>query len=787
MSTDVEDKDLGELHQDLIRAFERIRGLADNAELLGVHRGATAHDAQFLRVSLEAQLESVRNLELIMPIVAPMKAGKSTLVNAIVGYQLLPARANPMTTLPTKIVLVEGMDLNKPQLYLPESLRRLFQTLETQVRAVMLARWPVPREHGYLDELATLLKADALAPLQEWYEGTAEVHAVLARLNDEMRLAALAIGDEDFLGGVRELPELRTGHVHSFAAGAGTGGRLVIIDTPGPNEYAIAARLGPALERQLAESHVVLVVLDYTQMGGEAAADIRNRLGRHLEIIGTSRLYAVVNKVDARKTKDDLSKADTREAVRHSLGLTAEQADRQLFEAVANWGLLGSRVLAEIDAAGERFAPSDSEAARSVLRELYPLDDDEELTERLAETDTESLRIDARRFLRKSHVAELVDTAIARLRRGAAPAVMSAGIKRFEAAAGELAELIALERSAADRGSEIVAQQLAALESEIALLQGHRDARPSPEQLQRRFQAELTTFVRELEGHGQHIIRMLEVGREQQHEASGGWEPVRAIRRGLTGLFDKLFHDKPQSDEHSFPTEDGANRFKDQLAGAVTEQLHQLLDVARYHFEKRVGRLTATIVAEQESKVRELIERAAETLSSAFDVKLQPPPPAVVNGKLSSRLEGARARTTTHEQEVETIERRRVWYKLWIGKRDVKVKTKKTVSVTTYVVSRSDVMRQLSAAFSTQVKGMEVQLTRYVGTTLSAELSAYYQGLDDYLKRYHGALTRSQRAGERDEAQQRERRDALTKLEASLQQELDGLLEYRERLPQTPE
>ncbi|CAF1099466.1 unnamed protein product [Didymodactylos carnosus] len=39
-----------------------------------------------------------------MPIIAPMKAGKSTIINGILGQKLLPTRNTAMTAIPTEIV-----------------------------------------------------------------------------------------------------------------------------------------------------------------------------------------------------------------------------------------------------------------------------------------------------------------------------------------------------------------------------------------------------------------------------------------------------------------------------------------------------------------------------------------------------------------------------------------------------------------------------------------------------------------------------------------------------------
>ncbi|MFN8969100.1 MAG: dynamin family protein, partial [Pseudanabaena sp.] len=48
--------------------------------------------------SIENEITKVKNLELRMAIVAPMKAGKSTIINAIVGQDILPSRQQAMTT-----------------------------------------------------------------------------------------------------------------------------------------------------------------------------------------------------------------------------------------------------------------------------------------------------------------------------------------------------------------------------------------------------------------------------------------------------------------------------------------------------------------------------------------------------------------------------------------------------------------------------------------------------------------------------------------------------------------
>ncbi|MFF1746000.1 dynamin family protein [Streptomyces mirabilis] len=705
-----------------------------------------------------------------------MKAGKSTLINAIVGYQLLPARANPMTTLPTKIILVEGLSLDQPELTIPASTRSLYSTMEDSVRSAMRRGWTVPPKHGYLNGLAQDLECGTLRDLEPRYTGTTNVHRILARLNDEMRLATLAV-ESDFLGRVTELPELRAGHLHSFATGEIKGGQLVIIDTPGPNEHAIAARLGPALERQLANAHVLLAVLDYTQMGGDAAADIESRLARHVEIIGKERLYAVVNKVDARKSVDDLSAADTREIVRHGLGIE----EKQIFEVAANWGLLGSRVLTEQCLQDREFQVARSPAAIAVLRELYPLDDETELNERLAGMEPEHLVGDASRFLKKSKILPLVETVINRLRNDAAPQVMGAGLQRYEAAMTELAGVIALKRSADERDAEEIEVQLATLGAEMEELQSHKERLPSVRALQERFHSKIDMFATELGSQGHQIIQMLQVEPPKTPKKQKGRIWALPLVHNMKTFIDNVFSDKPARDEYEFATLEEANQLKNVLAGAVSEQLRELLDLGRSELDAQVREISAAIVEEQERKVRGLIERAARTLSTAFDVDIKPPPPGIT-GHIKTDLGDPVTRMVENEEKYEVIEEQRIWWTLWLFTREVSVTRTRKVEVPMYVVSRESVMTQLQAAFDAQIAEVREVLQVYVAKQLTAELTAYYDGLQDYLQLYHDTLTRSLEGQRQDKERRREHGKALREIEQELTAELEAFRDYRLRL-----
>ncbi|MGA2829094.1 MAG: dynamin family protein [Streptosporangiaceae bacterium] len=773
------EKHLQVLHEDVIAAFERIHPLLIGASGLVDNWSKNPQGVQAELDSLSQHLAHVRELELVMPVVAPMKAGKSSLINAIVGYQLLPARANPMTTLPTKIVLVDGMDLDQPELEIPASLQNLYTLAEEAIYKAIQGGWKLPDGHSYLNNLAMDIANQRLGPLKRTHAGISAVHSILARLNDQMRMLAFADPDLDLLNEVEDLPVLRTGSLHSYQAGDIKAGRLVIIDTPGPNENAIAARLSQVLERQLANSHVVLVVLDYTQMGSDAAQDIRDRLSRHLAIIGPKRLFAVVNKVDARKSPSDLSREDTYENARNSLNLTSEQAEGRIFETVAHWGVIGSHVVAELASPPKDYDPAASKAVLALWKELRPLDDAGDIAAELRETSVGRVEREARKLLNRSGVADVVDSAISRLREGAAPTVMAVALDRYIAAQSDLREVLELERSGAEHGQTVVREQLANLDKEIALLAAMRAARPAPEALQRRFSGDIDELITMLRHGGEQIIATLDA--KEPADQSLPDQVQGMVRSTLRKVKKAVWRDSEAQETREFNTLTEAEAFMDRMGSSVVTELNPLLDWGRSEANRRIEKLAATVVAEQEAQVSTVLERAAQTLKTAFDVKLTVPKVAV-DTAVEVSLDRPATRTTSGTREYTETEYKRTFRRLWIVKSPVEVKKYSSWSTTTYLVSKADVQTRITTVFNGRVREIRQALMGYLAGELDARLADYYDRTDQYLQRYHSALNRSQDASAQDEKEKQERLAKLAALAKNLTDESRTLDDYSAQL-----
>jgi hypothetical protein len=225
-----------------------------------------------------------------MPIVAPMKSGKSTIINAIVGYDLLPARAEAMTTLPTKIILVEG--LAEPELLISTQDVVLFTEVIGHLRAHVARQFdPLRDRYAHLEGLLVQLRDGTLSAVKEEWHGRAPVLQGLTLLNDLLRLAALVWPDTDFIGRMVELPTIRTPYwMRPELVGTDSAGTLAMIDTPGPDESGVAGRLVGAVASQLKSCHVVLLLLDYTAMGREADEKIRALTEPVVKQIGRKKL-----------------------------------------------------------------------------------------------------------------------------------------------------------------------------------------------------------------------------------------------------------------------------------------------------------------------------------------------------------------------------------------------------------------------------------------------------------------------------------------------------------------
>jgi len=201
-----------ELQKDVIELLAQITALMNRASKALDSENNEHKYGKFQQEVVEA-VSNVRELKLMMAIVAPMKAGKSTIINAIVGQEILPSRNAAMTTLPTEIIF--DAELEEPSLTLSAEISTVFQETVLALRQMMqvfgkeqmqekIAQYP------HLTQLLQEIQNTVGFPTRSKTIGREEIIKALTGLNDIIRLCSLLEPTKDPLGQLQDVPCIHT-------------------------------------------------------------------------------------------------------------------------------------------------------------------------------------------------------------------------------------------------------------------------------------------------------------------------------------------------------------------------------------------------------------------------------------------------------------------------------------------------------------------------------------------------------------------------------------------------
>ena len=245
---------------------------------------------------LDGEAFKLQELDMVLAVVGTMKAGKSTTINAIVGVEVLPNRNAPMTAIPTLIRHTKGQV--EPKLIFSNSIPidKLMDQLRLLIdKSEFKSNLEELKQDKDLYELINKIRSKEKIGVEGY--GQKAIFDFLKGLNDLVRIST-AFGIEfpfEEYADINKLPIIDVEFTHLKEMDE-TKGRLILLDTPGPNE-AGQNRLRPMLQDQLKKASAVLAVMDYTQLKSNADAEVRDDLSKIAEI-SNNRIYALVNKFD---------------------------------------------------------------------------------------------------------------------------------------------------------------------------------------------------------------------------------------------------------------------------------------------------------------------------------------------------------------------------------------------------------------------------------------------------------------------------------------------------------
>lgn len=296
------------MHPEFQVAYSRLNSLGDNlatylAELTAglEQQGDSTAGLDDIAKNISSSLKHLQNHTYEVAVIAAMKAGKSTFLNAMIGTDILASESASCTVCRTNIRHIPNAADSE-----------LLEYREGSSHPISLAK-------GNAQSIQTAF----LHRTREIRERNNPDQTV----NFELRHPIAAIQDLSFLSG------------------------LVLIDTPGPNEWESAGfetnKLKETTLKVVRKCNAVLFLLDYTSYKDNAITGLFQELveGRKEFLRENSgRLYFILNKIDQRGEKDP-PVAETIELLKRELeGFGFDYP--QVYAASSRKGLLAKMILA---------------------------------------------------------------------------------------------------------------------------------------------------------------------------------------------------------------------------------------------------------------------------------------------------------------------------------------------------------------------------------------------------------------------------------------------------------
>jgi len=367
--------DIYELQEDAKNLIKRISDLMKQSGKELPSEDDFEKECEEYQKKLNIEIDKINNLELRMAIAAPMKAGKSTIINAIIGRELLPHRERAMTILPTEVVFAPN--LTEPILTINDNTIKIFKELWQEIHNKLSKEKgfaevkAATKSYSQLESLIDEIKVSKNFPINQETCGDERIRQSLEKLNDLVRLYYINRPNYDPLQDLSDVPRITTPLVKlRDVKGKEMLGNLVIVDTPGPNEVG-EMKLTDVIQEQLKKSSLVLLVLDYTRLDDKTSDEIRQVVQRIIKGIDNNRintisknvqintknkkkenLYILVNRIDQRRTSNssdtETDKENVKQFVSSRYGIPVDDNSYRLFEISAVKAFKATQLLLEI-------------------------------------------------------------------------------------------------------------------------------------------------------------------------------------------------------------------------------------------------------------------------------------------------------------------------------------------------------------------------------------------------------------------------------------------------------
>ncbi|MCA1994239.1 MAG: dynamin family protein, partial [Coleofasciculus sp. S288] len=756
-----------ELQKDVIDLLNQSSSLMDRASrALYSERVSEKYEA-FGQEVVEAN-RNVEKLELMMAIVAPMKAGKSTIINAIVGQEILPSRNAAMTTLPTAIIL--NAELTEPILKLSQEILSVFQEavlgLQDKLQKMGSGRMQQKiAQYPHLEKLLQDIQASGEFHIPSRTSGREEVIKVLKELNDIVRLCSLIDPSQDPLGRLMDLPCIEAPFWQPRSVFAGDSpdieqaeelGNLVLVDTPGPNEAGENLKLAAVVAEQLRKSSIVLIVLDFTQLKTQAAEEIKQEVQKVINLRGKENLYVLVNKVDQRG-ENDMTSEQVRQFVNAELGIGDAEDTERVFEISAIRAFHAANFQLELQHYPERDI-SQMKTASGLAKQAFG-----DMWEVMFKgANLGQMRGACRHIWEKSGFSPFLDKVIEVLMAGAAPRCIKSALSLDRNHLQELQDDLRLRLSAIAKDEEKLRQEVSALETDLYHLELCRNQLMAVDKIRVELYWNLNNTFELLKSEAKVGIQDYFIGEDYERADLIKKTDIKArelLLANINGLElfpqwfsqrikSKLRYKTPGIIEFSDPNE--AEEFAGHAVAYAKQKTETLLAGVREKTHQEIEQVRTWLIEFLETLTKPIIERARTRLNEAFDIDLVLPPPKLEfdkddMGSVAPHVIG-QTRSSTPEDAEQVMKKRTWWHWLWLVPVEVTERIQQNKTEDYYSVSLEELVVQINTAIEASITNINQELTKYLDEDFQQRIDAFFESLDAYLRNYKDNLQQAQAA-----------------------------------------
>ncbi|MDJ0692189.1 MAG: dynamin family protein [Xenococcaceae cyanobacterium MO_188.B32] len=776
------------LQSDVIKLLQEISALMVRTQN-NLRNDNSGNKYGYFRQEVDRSIYNVENLELRMAIVAPMKAGKSTIINAIVGQDLLPSRNAAMTTIPTKIVF--NAKREKPILILKQEIISIFEdawnSLQTQMNnwgieltSEKIAHYP------HLKDLVTQIRTNR-SDIEREITDKENISRVLTKLNDIVRLASTLDPDRDPLAKLVDLPCIETPFWNSETnEDSQYLGDLVIVDTPGPNEARDNLVLTAVVEQELKQSSIVLIVLDFTQLNNQAAEAVKKQVQPVIDLIGKENLYVLINKVDQRR-QGDMTTEQVKDFVYADLNLSESSDSDRIFEISARQAFSATKFLLELQQNSKIDIPT-METGEILAQEVLGIDWEEEL-----ETiKVEELKRKANKLLKKSGFTPFLKKAIKALRKSAALKCISSALNRCHGLLRILKNDLNLRINIIFQEAKKIEEEITALTLDLEELESCCNRLKEVDNIKSNLQVNLSELIEQLKE--KSLITIGSNFDERDFEKASFVQKIEI--RPRKSWFANLDEDNTlpkfiteklkdgsgnkTSNIIEFPSQNEARNFIIKAVAWAKGRSEDYLQIACQNTGNIIQQSQQELIDFFKSETRDILEKIFHFSNKAFEVELSFSTNPQINERLS--LGDFQIGSATRQVIEYQTKKYRPWYFLWLIELTKKIPITKTESY--YIVSLEELINEVNNSTETSINKISEEIPRYLDKEFQPQIERYLTELNAYFGKYRNSLIQAKQERELSLAEKNTWVEQLNALGSEAEQKLTETNNYIEQTKQ---